>query len=666
MTGIDVCDFIANHSSGVLSLAPLEKSIAFFDKLIEKNQVIFKFNRRKLVGVAAYYRTNDPLKEIQSTEEWSLPEDYDNGMYVFIDQVVVHKDYRHTGIIKEFEKRLRNLTPIFHSALWLEDDGKWRIEERSQNMQTNCGVIAFDKIAGELNGRANVISLSTLTRMALDNEFLMFPMRVKTEDLYRLPIPFVLHNDFHFEAVRSHESILPLAVWNKEYSYVLSQTDEVGELLDDDEAKLIKGSKGKKFFKQIFLPFIDPLNTLAIRTDAGGNHYPFAGAGNTIAATLGGAATGGPLGAITGALGSSLIGAKNGPQPFSIGGALTSGLGGAVGGLLGGLGGGAGSSLGNIAKAGGSSSLLGSFLPPGVGAASSTVTGSSGGGLGSILGNLIGIGGSGGGIGSGFGSGGGSGGVANTGGALSGILEKLNPFGGGSAGQQANSLFGSPNFGTLLGGGLLAKGLLSPQPSLHMPESLDQLQALANAQANGGGLSPAGNSAYSELNRGIQAGPSGIYPAAGDQYIDAALGQNRRIADRGRETLLNDINRIGGGVYSSNAQQQLSNYDESQRIAEQEWIQKYTEMARQQGQQAHQKYIELALQGDQQSYMLLAQSLGSIANADIAIQAFQAGLADGKSKQFTDLGGQLLGQSLDPHRQYATGSLLGGKNEGMD
>lgn len=653
MNGVDICDFIANHSSGVLSLDPIQKSVEFFDRLLEKNQVLLKFRRRQLVGVAAFYRTNDPISEIYSQEEWSLPSDYDKGKYLFIDQVVIHKDYRHTGIINEFVNKIRNLTPSFHSAFWLEDDGKWRVQERAENMQTNCGVLAFDKVTGALNGRANVVSLSTLARMAQDNEFLMFPMRVKVEDLYRLPLPFIVHSDFHFEAIRGHQDVLPLAIFGEDMVYVLSQTDEIGELVDDDIARQVKGSKGKKFFKQIFLPFVDPLNTMALRGNSEGQHYPFAGAGSTIASAIGGGLTGGPIGAITGALGSSLMNAR-GPngnaQPTTLGGILKSGLLSAGAGLVsGGLGGG-GSSLTSLGSVNSLPGAAGSFLPSGVGQAAKTV-------------GSVGLG---------------SGGSAGFGGAAAGLLAPVKSIGsslkststgftkalggllgGGqpSAGQATSSLFGSPNLGTILGGASLAKGFLSPTPQINTPQSMLDLQSLVNAQAQGGGFSPAGKAAYGELNRGIAAGPAGIVPPASDQYFDSALANRRRIAGRQKENLLEDVNRIAGGPYSSEAIQTLGNFDEQQRLEEQQFIDQYTEMARQQGLQAHQKYIELALQGDQQSYQLLAQSLGGLAEADLAIQAFQAGLADGRSKQYTDLGGQLLGNSLDPIRQLAAQQL---------
>lgn len=661
MNGIDICDFIANHSSGVLSLDPIHKSIQFFDKLLASGQILLKFRRRQLVGVAAFYRTNNPQAEIESTEEWSLPQDYTQGKYLFIDQIVVHKDYRHTGIIKEFANKLRNLTPSFHSAFWLEDDGKWRVEERAENMQTNCGVLAFDKVTGALNGRANVISLSTLAKMAQDNEFLMFPMLVGIEDLYRLPLPFIVHSDFHFEAIRGHQDVLPLAILGQEKVYVLSQTDEIGELVDDDIARTIKGSKGKKFFKQIFMPFADPLNTLGVRANSEGKHYPFAGAANTLAATVGGGLTGGPIGAATGAIGSSILNAKNpngNANPTSFGSVLKSGLVSAGTGLaaraLGSLAGGGSSSLSSLANGAASS-----FLPPGVGQAVGSAGQASGllgklGNLSSILSpTSLGVGGS----GSGFGTGGGAGGVTK---AATGFLSPIkNLLGiGQSAGQQTSSLFGKPNLGTVLGGLSLAKGLLSPQPQITSPQSLEELRRLTQAQAQGGGLSPAGQAAYGELNRGIAAGPAGIVPPASDQYFDSALANRRRIAGRQKENLLEDVNRIAGGPYSSEAIQTLSNFDEQQRLEEQQFVDQYTEMSRQQGLQAHQKYIELALQGDNQAYQLLAQSLGGLAEADLAIQAFQAGLRDGKSKQFTDLGGQLLGNSLDPIRQYAAQQLV--------
>ena len=42
-------------------------------------------------------------------------------------------------------------------------------------MLRNCGVIAFDKMVGVLNGRTNNISLDTMTKMAQDNKFLLYP-----------------------------------------------------------------------------------------------------------------------------------------------------------------------------------------------------------------------------------------------------------------------------------------------------------------------------------------------------------------------------------------------------------------------------------------------------------------------------------------------------------
>lgn len=651
MTGADIVRFMLEQDGEVLDVRPVEQSVAYFDRLLEKGLVVPHFNKRRLAGFMSYWRTANPERERVFTQSWELPAVLDQGPYAYVDQVVVAKEFRNQGVLNYFIKYLRNLKPHIKGAFWIDENMNLHFEERSINMQTNCGVLAFDKVTGALNGRTNVISLSTLSRMAQDNGFLLFPMKIKTEDLYQLPRPFIVHFDFHFEAVKEHQDILPLPVWGKDELYVLAQTDEFGEIVDDDEARTIRGAK--KFFKQIFMPFVDPFNVMAVRADSKGNHYPFAGAGTTLASAAGGALTGGPIGAVTAAIGSSLMSAKNPAQPTTLGGLVKSGLGGAAGGLigkgLGSLGGTAASSAGNV---------VGKFLPPGVSSAAGTTGLVGGSSTLSSIGNVLG------GVGAGSGGGGGAGGVTGSIlGKLGGVAKSLNPFNGSGtpAGAQANSLFGTPSMGTLLGGGLLLKGFMSPQPQLTMPASLGELEALARAQAQGGGLSPAGQAAYGELNRGIKAGPQGIFPAQGDAYFDAALGQNRRIAARDRETLLNDINRIGGGVYSSQAQQQLNNFDETQRIEEREFIERQTELARQQGLQAYQNYIEMALQGDTRSYESLAQALGGVANADLAIQAFQAGIADGRSKQYTDLGGTLLGNSLDPLRQIAMSQLLGGR-----
>lgn len=634
LTGLDICKFIVENGDGVLSVSPLSKAESFFQRLLDKDQVICKFRKGHLVAILAYYRTNAPRNEVVNEEEWSLPLDYDQGKYLFVDQVVVHRNHRNTNILNSLIAHTRQLKPAFKKAFWLEVDGKWRSEERSQNMQTNCGILAFDKIAGVLNGRANVISLHTLTQMAQDNEFLLYPLRVNSQHLTQIETPFILHDDFHFETIRDHYELfgrdLPSEV------YVLSNSFDIGVIIEEEEAKGIRGSKGKKFFKQIAAPIFDPVFSPFYT----GAKDPLQKSLGNVAALGTGAVLGGPIGLAAGPI-NSLNQAKDLSSSGNIGGSfLTGGLTGAGAGL--------GTGSGLVGK-------LGSGL-------SSALTGSGGGATAGLVKSAVpssvsqgaptaGSGGLGGGLLSKIGLGGGS--AAGASGAVGGAVPA-------QSGGLASNLFNTKSLlSTILGGGLLAYGNSQKNPNITLPEGYQNLTDQVQSGVTQGGLSGAGQAANTALEKGIKAGPDGIYPAADDSYFQSLLRQQREQSSYQRENTLRDVNRIAGGTQSSEALQVLNRFDRQQQQSEQDQIAKYLESQRQVGLDAHEKYIQLALQGDQVGYDSLIKALGSKNEADLAIQLYQAGLKAGRTSDISNLGGSLLSYGVAPQYQQA-GELLKG------
>jgi hypothetical protein len=379
MIGLDLVKFTAEHADGVISCCPVDKAESFFNRLIDAGQVIPKFHRGALIGFAAYYRTCAPQHELTHIPDWTLPEQYSFGPYVFVDLVVIHPKYRKQRILEYFVDRIKKLKPYFHAGFWLEQDGVWHAQERAENMQSNCGILAFDKITGMLNGRANVISLSTLARIAQDNEFLLFPMKVASEELSKLAYPFILNNDFHFETITNPFELGMFQL--PESCYVLSQSDSIGELVDDEEAKTVRGSK--KFWKQVIAPIFGMGGGAGVGALLGSAIMP--GIGTLIGAGIGGAAGGAMVGPMTGrapTLGETLGGGVAGLAGSGVGNWLGGAGGAAAGsGIYGAAFGGAAGGLTSGAQSNPGKVSLGNVLGTGLAGAAG---GALGGGLASM------------------------------------------------------------------------------------------------------------------------------------------------------------------------------------------------------------------------------------------------------------------------------------------
>ena len=109
-------------------------------------------------------------------------------------------------------------------------------------MLKNCGIIAFDKMVGQVNGRTNLISLDTLSKIAQDNKFLLYPMKVPKTDLGRFEFPYILHYSNHFETIEE-DTVLNLDNLTDEV-YILSVNMVPEYIIEENEAKKVKGGKG--------------------------------------------------------------------------------------------------------------------------------------------------------------------------------------------------------------------------------------------------------------------------------------------------------------------------------------------------------------------------------------------------------------------------------------
>ena len=109
-------------------------------------------------------------------------------------------------------------------------------------MRNNCGILAFDKAVGMLNGKTSRVSMDTLAKMAQDNGFLLYPMKVPVEAISRLAFPYIVGMNNHFEAWSS-ENVLEVGDFPEDSVYVLSAELFPEFVITEDEAKTVKGSK---------------------------------------------------------------------------------------------------------------------------------------------------------------------------------------------------------------------------------------------------------------------------------------------------------------------------------------------------------------------------------------------------------------------------------------
>ena len=109
-------------------------------------------------------------------------------------------------------------------------------------MQRNCGVIAYDKLVGELNGRSNTISLDTLAKLAQDNDFILYPMEVPMDDIEKLTFPIIVYTEHHFEKWDTMKA--DPVVLSRDAVYCLGHVPIAKYVMDADDARKIKGSGG--------------------------------------------------------------------------------------------------------------------------------------------------------------------------------------------------------------------------------------------------------------------------------------------------------------------------------------------------------------------------------------------------------------------------------------
>lgn len=150
-------------------------------------------------------------------------------------------------------------------------------------MQRNCGVLAYDKLVGELNGRANNISMNTLAKLAQDNEFILYPMKIPIDRLEDVSFPAIVYTERHFELWDKIQSN-PI-VFSRDYAYVLGHVPIYELVMGEQEAKKIRGSD----IKQMFTPpkSKDPWTAMTAGSTggwAGWANAPIVRAGATLAA----------------------------------------------------------------------------------------------------------------------------------------------------------------------------------------------------------------------------------------------------------------------------------------------------------------------------------------------------------------------------------------------
>ena len=634
MTGQELLEFIKSNT-GWQSPPEEEGAIrAYFDETVNKKLYIPKYHNGKLIGVLTYYRVADLTQAIIFDNVADLPPNPLVGPYVYVSFICVAPSYRRLGVVNELIEKLKNIKPLPKAGYWVSPEGEWKVIERGGDMKSNCGIVAFDQIAGHLTGRSNVISLSTLSRIAQDNEFLLYPLKVKRADLLDIPKPYILHNDFHFQTIKSDEDLIAFNL--PEEVYVLSSSPIGGEVVDDDEARKVRGAK--KFFKQIFAPYVAPVIASLI---------PGIGPLASAALTAGTAA------------GGSMINASTAPGKQSFGdlakagaiGAGTSLLGSAVGGAaLKGI----GSALGGTALGNGLSSLGGQ-----VGKAASGVGQLAKGALGSLKG-IVG--------------GGASGAAGSAGNALlapagmslaNSAARAALPAGASNISWAAKPIASAASQAVLgpavkeAGGGLLSKlggegalgalslgaGLLksatAKNPYEGIEDNISSLVGQAQARAQGTGLSPLGNAAQTELLRGIASGRGAVLDLTKDEFFQSAFRAKMQDNEKRKQEFINN-QALYGRVNSGETQAQLAQFDRQLAQEMDDFRARYEEDARRQAIDSMNKYLELASQGDVGAFEQLRNIIGDEYNAQLALKAWQDGKQASMANTLTNLGGSLL------------------------
>jgi hypothetical protein len=111
-------------------------------------------------------------------------------------------------------------------------------------LRKNSGVISFDKTVGKLNGKTSRLSMDTIAKMAQDNGFLLYPMKIPREVLSTVEFPYIVHLNNHFETWEEETALDPDTL--PETIYILSHQFYPEYVIDEEEAKNIKGGKKAK------------------------------------------------------------------------------------------------------------------------------------------------------------------------------------------------------------------------------------------------------------------------------------------------------------------------------------------------------------------------------------------------------------------------------------
>ena len=457
-------------------------------------------------------------------------------------------------------------------------------------MQRNCGVLAYDKLVGELNGRSNVISMDTLAKLATDNGFLLYPTKVPLERMTDVPLPCVVYTNHHFVFIEDLAKLDPVCM-SREFIYLLTH-----ELVNPDwvmttsEAKQIRGAdigqmftppKGKSPWEAMtsgstngWASFAGPSQTTNPNDPAG---WGWVGPALTGAAGLipgvgpliaGGMGAAGSMGGGTGFqgtdkgwsnLGSTALGALGGYGMGSVG----AGVGGAAKGLMSGAG------VGGIMPGftSGASGYFGTPIVPGWGASSGKNIWS---GLTSMFGGGAPAAGSGyaanaaasapGGLGIGTGTGAGSMMAAGSQGLGNIPVASTGLFGSGSGTSSTMSgIFdlGKSLMGMLSGGGANAlETQLFQMPEYQRPPELD-----AYAAQIGQAKTALGNMSREQISQIISSPIGTIIPD--DQWMNAIAPLMTKIdqaAATKKQQTTEAYNSIGR-VNSSEHMQELAKID---------------------------------------------------------------------------------------------------------
>lgn len=469
-------------------------------------------------------------------------------------------------------------------------------------MQTNCGILSFDRLVGNLNGRTNLVSLNTLAKMAQDNKFILYPMKVPSSEIAKLKYPFILHYGNHFETWLSPTDVNP-DVPNQDRYYVLSHQLNPDWIISEEESKGVRGSKKeikkvgrvvlgksgrewyrapKKYVRDVGEKVIGKPGREIYRQP---KHWWQDVGPNILSAGMGMMA--GPVfGPVGGALGALTITDPKERNRLLRQAGYTAGATAIIGGI-GGLAGGAGMTPGITGMSAGQTA--GSMALPGATYPATTVPMAAFSGMGGTTAALP---------------------AAGAGGAgLAGV-------GKGALG------WAGKNWDKLLGAGMLASSLLPKQPE---PPSWEDIEGEGGPQEWGGFRTEAGQLAHDELAHILGSEFGSVYPAGEDPYLEALLRRSGEAADKEKERITKEYNAYGR-LYSSEHMEALAQVDENLSQRETDVAAQWAELQRTQEINTRLTAISQALQVDSN---IAAELMGyTQMSAEMAAMKYGADVAD--------------------------------------